>query len=111
MSDSKGLRLKPPSPLPQGPVSKVAFKVFLNQPRALLGTGLCQLYVPTGWVLSNMESVDRGKEDTSTIDNQKLIQQAASREPKIDLPTEQAKLLLTRNSQLTKFITFRSWVH
>ena len=30
MSDTKGLRLKPPSPLPQGPVTKVAFKVFTN---------------------------------------------------------------------------------
>ena len=39
------------------------------------------------------------------VDNQKLIQQAAGREPRIDLPTEQATLLLTRNSQLTKFIT------
>ena len=35
MSD-KGLRLKPPSPLPRGPVSKIAFKVFLNQLRAYL---------------------------------------------------------------------------
>ena len=32
----KGLRLKPPSPLPQGSVSKIAFKVFLNQMRAYL---------------------------------------------------------------------------
>ena len=36
MSDTKGFRLKPPSPLPQGPVSKVAFKVFLNQWKAYL---------------------------------------------------------------------------
>ena len=39
-------------------------------------------------------------------ENQKLIQQAAAgREPRIDLPAEQNRLLLTRNSQLSKFIT------
>ena len=39
-------------------------------------------------------------------ENKKLIQQAAAgREPRIDLPAEQNRLLLTRNSQLSKFIT------
>ena len=36
MSESRGLRLKPPTPLPQGPISKVAFKVFANQLKAYL---------------------------------------------------------------------------
>ena len=39
------------------------------------------------------------------VENQKLIQQAAAREPRIDLPAEQARLLLSRNSQVGKFIT------
>ena len=110
MSETKGLRLKPPSALPQGPVSKVAFKVFLNQLRAYLEQDCTNyMFLPEG-CYSTWYPKQEGRqirqlaaEDT---ENQKLIQQHDNgREPRIDLVAEQARLLLTRNSQLSKFVT------
>ena len=43
---------------------------------------------------------------TDDMDNQKLIQQNGNcHEPRIELAAEQAQLLLSRNSHLSKFIT------
>ena len=109
MSD-KGLRLKPPSPLPQGPVSKIAFKVFLNQTRAYLEQDCNNyMFLPEG-CYSTWHPKQEGRRiqalSNDDVENQKLIQQAGNgREPRIDLQAEQAMLLLTRNSQLGKFIT------
>ena len=109
MSYSKGLRLKPPNPLPQGPVSKVAFKVFLNQLRAYLEQDYTNyMFLPEGCYQSWQPRQEGRRIQTlseNDVDNQKLIQQAAGREPRIDLQAEQATLLLSRNSQLSKFIT------
>ena len=109
MSD-KGLRLKPPSPLPQGNVSKIAFKVFLNQVRAYLEQDCSNyMFLPEG-CYATWHPKQEGRRlqalSNDDVENQKLIQQAGNgREPRIDLPAEQARLLLTRNSQLGKFIT------
>ena len=108
MSD-KGLRLKPPSPLPQGPVSKIAFKVFLNQSRAYLEQDCNNfMFLPEG-CYAEWQPKQGGRRLTALsnddVENQKLIQQAGNgREPRIDLEGEQARLLLSRNSQLGKFI-------
>ena len=109
MSDSKGLRLKPPSPLPQGPISKVAFKVFFNQLKAYLEQDYTNyLFLPEG-CYQEWGPEQEGRRLTTLAEedpeNQKLIQQAAGRDNNIDLPAEQNRLLLTRNSQLSKFIT------
>ena len=105
----KGLRLKPPSPLPKGPVSKIAFKVFLNQLRAYLEQDYVNyMFLPEG-CYATWRSKQEGRRidqlSAEDVDNQKLLQQARAREPTIDLNTEQARLLLTRNSQVGKFIT------
>ena len=109
MSESKGLRLKPPSPLPEGPVSKVAFKVFLNQLKAYLEQDYTNyLFLPGGCYEVWRPEIE-GRRIAALADNdpenQKLIQAAAGRDNGVDLPAEQARLLLTRNSQLSKFIT------
>ena len=108
MSD-KGLRLKPPSPLPRGPVSKIAFKVFLNQLRAYVEQDCSNyMFLPEGcYATWHPKQEGRRIQELSEddVENQKLIQQAAAREPRIDLPAEQARLLLSRNSQVGKFIT------
>ena len=108
MTDSKGLRLKPPNPLPQGPVSKVAFKVFLNQLRAYLEQDYNNyMFLPDG-CYANWEPRQEGRRiqtlSDDDVDNQKLIQQAG-RDQRFDLQGEQNTLLLSRNSQLSKFIT------
>ena len=111
MSESKGLRLKSPTPLPQGPVSKIAFKVFLNQLRAYLEQDQNNyMFLPEG-CYSTWHPRQEGRRlqelSDDDADNQKLIRQAAAngRNDGIDLPTEQTRLLLSRNSQLSKFIT------
>ena len=110
MTDSKGLRLKPPSPLPQGPISKVAFKVFINNMRAYLEQDqINYMFLPEGCYCEWRAKQDgRQLRNLSEEDpeNLKLMQQArAGREPGIDLPAEQNRLLLTRNAQLSKFVT------
>ena len=111
MSENKGLRLKAPSPLPQGTVSKVAFKVFTNQLRAYLEQDHANcMFLPEG-CYSQWRPKQEGRQLQALSDedpeNQKLIQQANAgrNEPRIDLNAEQARLLLTRNAQLTKFVT------
>ena len=105
----KGLRLKPPSPLPKGPVSKIAFKVFLNQLRAYLEQDYVNyMFLPEG-CYATWRSKQEGRRinqlSAEDVDNQKLLQQARAREPTIDLDAEQARLLRIRNSQVGKFIT------
>ena len=110
MSDTRGLRLKPPTSLPQGPVSKVAFKVFINQLRAYLEQDQNNyLFLPEG-CYSTWQPRREGRRilelATEDADNQKLIRQADNdRGGTIDLEEEQNRLLLSRNSQLSKFIT------
>ena len=103
----KGLRLKPPSPLPQGPVTKVAFKVFSNQMRAYLEQDhVNYMFLPEG-CYSEWGPKQEGRQITTLADedpeNRKLIQQNEA--GRIDLHAEQQSLLLTRNAQLTKFVT------
>ena len=78
MSEGKGLRLKPPSPLPQGPVSKVAFKVFINQLKAYLEQDYNNyLFLPDGcYAVWGPEQEGRRIQTLSEEDpeNQKLIQ-------------------------------------
>ena len=110
MSDSKGLRLKPPSPLPQGPISKVAFKVFHNQLEAYLEQDYTNyLFLPGGCYQQwGPEQEGRRLEALAAEDPeyQKLTQQAqAGRQDGIDLPAEERQLLISRNAQLSKFIT------
>ena len=110
MSDNKSLRLKPPTTLPQGPVSKVAFKVFVNQLKAYLEQDYQNyLFLPEGCYQTwGPELEGRRLQALSDDDpeNQKLVQQAgAGRDNRFDLAAEQNRLLLTRNSQLSKFIT------
>ena len=109
MSEGKGLRLKPPSPLPQGPVSKVAFKVFINQLKAYLEQDYNNyLFLPDGcYDAWGPEQEGRRIQTLSEEDpeNQKLIQANAGREQRIDLVAEQNRLALARNSQLSKFVT------
>ena len=105
----KGLRLKPPSPLPRGPVSKIAFKVFLNQLRAYLEQDCTNyMFLPEGcYATWHPKQEGRRIRELSAddVENQKLIEQAGAREPRVDLQAEQTHLLLTRNSQAGKFIT------
>ena len=109
MSDVKGLRLKPPSPLPEGPVSKVAFKVFLNQLKAYLEQDFNNyLFLPEGlYSVWGPEQEGRRIQELAAEDpeNLKLIQQADGRDNRFDLEVEQTRLLVTINSQLSKFIT------
>ena len=111
MTESKGLRLKPPASLPQGPVSKVAFKVFTNQMIAYLEQDHTNyMFLPEG-CYSEWRSKQEGRQIQNLADtdpeNMKLIRQAdAGRDqPRVDLVAEQNKLLLTRNAQLSKFVT------
>ena len=112
MSDTKGLRLKPPSPLPQGPVTKVAFKVFLNQLKAYLEQDLNNYLFLSGGAYENWGPEQEGRRIGTLAEEdpelQKLNQQVAAadgREPRLDLPAERNRLLITRNAQLSKFIT------
>ena len=84
MSD-KGLRLKPPSPLPRGPVSKIAFKVFLNQLRAYLEQDCCNyMFLPEG-CYATWHPKQEGRRilelSAQDVKNQKLIQQATGVNP------------------------------
>ena len=110
MSESRGLRLKPPTPLPQGPISKVAFKVFANQLKAYLEQDYTNYLFLQGGSYENWGPEQQGRRIQNLAENdpehQKLVQQAAAgREDGIDLPAERNRLLLTRNLQLSKLIT------
>ena len=109
MSESKGLRLKPPTPLPQGPVTKVAFKVFINQLKAYLEQDYNNyLFLPDGcYHVWGPEQEGRRIQALSDQDpeNQKLIQANEGRDNRINLEAEQNRLVVARNSQLSKFIT------
>ena len=108
-TETKGLRLKPPSPLPQGSVTKIAFKVFINQTKAYLE----QDQVNYLFLQEGCYSVWRPRQEGQRLqelhatdpENVKLIQRADRDNAQIDLQAEQDRLLITRNSQLTKFIT------
>ena len=111
MADSKGLRLKPPSPLPQGPITKIAFKVFINQLKAYLEQDQTNyLFLQDGCY-----SVWRPRQEGQRLqalanedpENEKLTRQAEAgrNADEIDLAAEQRRLLVTRNSQLAKFVT------
>ena len=88
MSDGKGLHLKQPNPLPQGSVSKVAFKVFLKQLRAYLEQDCSNyMFLPDGCYAAWRPRQEGRRIQTlsdDNVDNQKLIQQVG-REPRIDL--------------------------
>ena len=110
MSESKGLRLKPPTPLPQGPVSKVAFKVFVNQLTAYLEQDYTNYLFLPGGCYEEWGPQQEGRRIRNLAnedpENQKLVQRAAAgRDNEFDLVAEQNRLLLSRNSQLSKFIT------
>ena len=93
MGDSKGLRLKPPSPLPQGPVTKIAFKVFVNQTKAYLEQDpVNYLFLQEGCYLEwrpRQEGQRLTALHATDLENVKLTQQAnAGREAgRIDLPS------------------------
>ena len=110
MTDSKGLRLKPPSTLPQGPVTKIAFKVFVNQLKAYLEQDQNNYLFLQEGCYAEWEPRQEGQRlqalSAEDPENIRLIQQAeAGRDNGIDLEAGQQRLLLTRNSQLSKFVT------
>ena len=110
MTDSKGLRLKPPSPLPQGPISKVAFKVFLNQLKAYLQQDYANYLFLDGGCYEEWGSEQEGRRLQALADEdpeyQKIVQQIeAGRQDGIDQAAEEQRLLTSRNAQLSKFIT------
>ena len=78
MSESKGLRLKPPTPLPQGPVSKVAFKVFVNQLTAYLEQDFTNYLFLPGGCYEEWGSQQEGRRIRNLAnedpENQKLVQ-------------------------------------
>ena len=105
----KGLQLKPSSSLPQGPISKVAFKVFCNQLKAYLEQDFNNyFFLPEGCYAEWRPEQDGRRIQALAEDdpeNQKLQQQANARNDRFDLEAEQRRLLVTRNSQLSKFVT------
>ena len=112
MSDSKGLKIRPPEKLPAEGITKISFKVFWNQLRAYLEQDQSNyLFLPDGCYSEWLPGQHNAKRIASLADddreNKKLIQAAAQpqRDQRVDLEDAQESLLLKRNSQLSKFLT------
>ena len=115
MTEHRGLYLKPPEKLPSVGVTKVTFKVFINQLRAYLEQDASNylflpgpegLYQEWGTKVSGLRinDVDAKDPDKVKLDRQ-LRDQVIDRR---DMEAELKKLKLSRNSQLGKFITLIS---
>ena len=109
MAEARGLYLKPPEKLPSTGVTKVTFKVFLNQLVAFLEQDTVNYMFLKDGCYSNWSAKQLGKRitDVSDLDKEdiRLKKELASKVLDQDgYATAREKLLEVRNSQVAKFI-------
>ena len=109
MSDPRGLYLKPPEKLPSTGVTKVTFKVFINQLTAYLEQDPTNYMFLRGGVYNKWSAKQLGLRITKLAstdpDKVKLDRDLTNKDKdKNTYDTEIEKLKLLRNSQVGKFI-------
>jgi hypothetical protein len=111
MTEARGLWLKPPEKLPSTGVTKVTFKVFLNQLTAYLEQDLINYMFLRGgcydkWsprqIGSGLRIGTLSAKDTDKIRLEKELADEKRKKDSFDAEIE--KLLALRNSQLSRFI-------